>query len=65
MGNGSDKLIFRTLKLVYGIDGSKIIRNPELFEEKLIKILGDAKVLVIDSVKGEISDNILYKTKLE
>jgi hypothetical protein len=34
------KLVFKTMKLIYKVDEEEIVRNPGLFEETLIKIIG-------------------------
>lgn len=42
LGKETSDLIFKTLKLVYKIDEEVIVSNPELFEEKIRKMLGDS-----------------------
>lgn len=43
LGEGTTRLIFKTLKLVYKIDPERtIIFQPEVFEEKLTKIMGNS-----------------------
>ncbi|MEW6603214.1 MAG: MEDS domain-containing protein [Thermoproteota archaeon] len=63
LGEGTTSLIFKTLKLVYKIDPEKTITTqPEVFEEKLRKIMGDsiAKLLfeiLADALRKEASFN--------
>jgi hypothetical protein len=63
LGEGTTRLIFKTLKLVYKIDPERtIIFKPEVFEEKLRKILGDSisKLLfevLADALRKEASFN--------
>src|SRR5690606_12670716 len=63
LGGGTTNLIFKTLKLVYKIDPEEaIISRPEVFEEKLTKIMGDsiAKLLfdvLADAMRKELSFN--------
>ena len=60
MGEGSDKLIFQTLKMIYGLDEAKIVSNPGLFEEKLAKVLGESKMTVLDSIAREFREEIYH-----
>jgi hypothetical protein len=62
MGEGSDKLIFQTLKMIYGLDEFKIVSNPSLFEEKLAKVLGDSKMAVLDSIAREVRQEVYRST---
>ncbi|HXG06556.1 MAG TPA: MEDS domain-containing protein [Nitrososphaera sp.] len=63
LGKGTTNLVLKTLKLVYKIDPEKAITYmPELFEEKLSKIMGDsvAKLLfevLSDTLRKEVSFN--------
>lgn len=47
LGPDTTRLVLKTLKLVYKIDEDEIRKQPELFEEKLVKILGDRTVRII------------------
>jgi response regulator RpfG family c-di-GMP phosphodiesterase len=47
LGPDTTRLVQKTLKLVYKIDEDKIREQPELFEEKLEKLLGDRTVKII------------------
>lgn len=47
LGRETSDLILKTLKLFYKIDEETIVANPELFEEKLGKMLGTSVAEVI------------------
>jgi len=56
LGDGSAYLVFKTLKMVYRLDPQETITSkPELFEEKVTKILGERTA---ESVLGMIADAI-------
>ncbi|HEX7032981.1 MAG TPA: hypothetical protein VF172_08280 [Nitrososphaera sp.] len=61
LGKGTANLIFKTLKLVYKIDPEKaIISRPEIFEEKIRKIMGDSVAellfeVLADAMRKEMS----------
>lgn len=63
LGKGTANLIFKTLQLVYKVDPEQtIIFQPDVFEEKLRKIMGDsiAKLLfdvLADALRKEVSFN--------
>jgi hypothetical protein len=40
LGRETYDLVIKTLRLVYKIDEETIVSNPELFEEKISKMLG-------------------------
>ena len=54
LGRGSAKLVFQTMKMVYRIDEKAIISNPNVFEEKLRKVLGHASESVLKSVSEQV-----------
>jgi len=59
LGDGSAYLIFKTLKMVYKLDPQETIASkPELFEEKVTKILGERTA---ESVLGMIADAIRHE----
>ncbi len=41
MGGGTSLLVFKTMKLVYGLDKLQIVTDLDLFEETLAKLLGE------------------------
>jgi hypothetical protein len=41
LGGGASLLVFKTMKLVYGLDKSAIVTDLDLFEETLAKLLGE------------------------
>ncbi|MEW6603332.1 MAG: response regulator [Thermoproteota archaeon] len=47
LGPDATRLVLKTLRLVYKIDEDEIRKRPELFEERLVKILGDRTVRII------------------
>lgn len=60
LGNGSSNLILKTLKLVYNLDKEIIISRPELFEEKLIKMIGEDTTeyifgIITDTIRKEMA----------
>lgn len=63
LGNGASNLIFKTLRMVYNLDPQATITSkPELFEEKVTKIIGrrTAKIVfkkIIDTIKREMAFN--------
>lgn len=58
LGRDSDRLIFHTLKVVYGIDREKVVSDPDVFEARLTKILGSFARVVIDSIASELRRDI-------
>ena len=54
LGAGSAKLVFQTMKMVYRLDEKAIISNPNVFEEKLRKVLGHVSESVLKSVSEQI-----------
>ena len=55
LGDGSAYLVFKTLKLVYRIDEDDAIRQPEILEEKLEKILGSSTAgLVLADIRPSV-----------
>jgi hypothetical protein len=59
MGPDSDKLVFRTLKVLYGISQREIVSNPELFESKLTKILASSSKVILNSIAIELRKEAL------
>lgn len=60
LGSGSAYLIFKTLKMVYRLDPQETISSsPELFEEKVTKILGERTAqrvfrMIADAIRQEM-----------
>jgi hypothetical protein len=54
LGAGSAKLVFQTMKMVYRLDEKAIISNPNIFEEKLRKVLGHVSESVLKSVSEQV-----------
>ena len=54
LGMGSAKLVFQTMKMVYRLDEKAIISNPNIFEEKLRKVLGHVSESVLKSVSEQV-----------
>jgi hypothetical protein len=63
LGEGASSLISKTLRMVYRIDEQEIlVSQPELFEEKLSKIMGETTTklvfeIISDALTKEISFN--------
>jgi hypothetical protein len=57
---GTYKLLLKTLELVYHIDSDRIVSQPELFEDKLRKMLGKTADMTLDRIKKEITTELLY-----
>lgn len=54
-------MLFATLKLIYKIDESKIISDPDVFFEKLNKMIGrNAASIVIPRISQHIISEVLY-----
>lgn len=68
LGEGTTRLIFKTLKLVYKIDPERtIIFQPEAFEEKLTKIMGSSVSQLLfevlaDALRKEMSFTRISQT---
>lgn len=41
MGSGTSNLILKTMKIIYCVDEQCIARQPRLFVDTLVKLLGD------------------------
>ena len=54
LGPGSAKLIFQTMKMIYRLDEDVIVSNPNVFEEKLRKVLGRSAEAVLRSVSEQV-----------
>jgi hypothetical protein len=54
LGAGSAKLVFQTMKMIYRLDEKAIISNPNVFEEKLRKVLGQVSESVLKSVSEQV-----------
>jgi hypothetical protein len=61
LGNNTSDLILKTLKLVYHIDEEDIIRQPDLFADKLVKVVGkSAADPILSSILDEIKQYLVY-----
>jgi hypothetical protein len=61
LGEGSSRLLFATLKLIYKIDENRIISDPDVFFEKLNKMIGrNAARIVNPSISQHIISEVLY-----
>jgi hypothetical protein len=61
LGEGSSRLLFATLKLIYKIDEGRIISDPDVFFEKLNKMIGrNAANKVIPRISQHIISEVLY-----
>jgi hypothetical protein len=56
LGEGSSKLFFATLKLIYKIDEKSIILDPDMFVEKLNKMVGRNAA---NAVNAKISQHLI------
>jgi hypothetical protein len=55
LGKGSDVLVIRTLKLIYKLDENTMLSQPELFVEKLYKVLGkSAAEAVLETIVKDL-----------
>ncbi len=59
LGEGSGKLIIQTMKTVYRIDEDTILSNPNLFQEKMQRLLGNTSRIVLDSANRRIKEMLL------
>jgi hypothetical protein len=59
LGEGSGKLVMQTMKTVYRIDENTIISNPNLFQEKMQRLLGNTSKIVLDSANRRIRETLL------
>ncbi len=59
LGEGSGKLIMKTMKTVYRIDEDMILSNPNLFQEKMQRLLGNTSKIVLDSANRRIKETLL------
>lgn len=58
MGNGTSDLILKTMKLVYYFDEERIFRQPKLFVNTLVKLLGkDVTPTILTSILYEMDNN--------
>ena len=62
MGESTADMVFKTLRMVYGMDEATIIAKPELFQTKLGKLLGFQTTqmiltLIINQLRKECSFN--------
>jgi len=60
LGEGASKLIFKTLMMVYNLDKETVVSQPELFEEKVTKIIGKrtaelAFEIIADTIRKEMA----------
>ncbi len=61
LGEGSSRLLFATLKLIYKIDEERIMYDPDAFFEKLNKMIGrNAASIVIPRISQHIISELLY-----
>lgn len=59
MGNGTSNLILKTIKHVYQIGEEDIIRQPKLFVDNFVKIIGkDAANIILGAVLDEMKNRI-------
>lgn len=55
LGAETGVLVLRTMKLVYRIDEAAILENPQVFEDKLARIVGEKAVdIALKSISSEI-----------
>lgn len=59
MGKETSVLVFRTLKLIYKLDKDIILSDPELFEEKVRRMFGEAADPVLGMIAKTIRDKIV------
>ncbi|WP_148681607.1 MEDS domain-containing protein [Candidatus Nitrososphaera gargensis] len=61
LGSETSILVLKTLRLIYKIDKGDIKSNPELFEEKLKRIIGEEVAgLVLKIIADRIKDEIVF-----
>jgi hypothetical protein len=61
LGEGSSVLLFQTLKSAYKLKQDAIVRKPDVFEERLKRVLGkDDSNSVIDSIFEEIIKEVEF-----
>jgi hypothetical protein len=65
LGQGASVILLKTLELVYHIESDKIVSQPELFEDKLQKILGKTADTVLQRIKKEITAELSYLRNVE
>lgn len=57
MGKDTCDLLLQTMNLVYRIDEEKIIRQPKLFVDSLVKLLGkDAAPVILTAILNEMKN---------
>lgn len=60
LGQGAAQLIFTSLKWIYRIDEDSIISQPEVFEEKLRRVLGGKADIAIRVILDEIRSRVAF-----
>lgn len=64
-GTGTSSLLLKTLELIYNIDNDKIVGQPEIFEDKLRKVLGITAQAALDRIRIEIINELSYLRNTE
>jgi hypothetical protein len=60
VGNYTSNLILKTMKLVYHIDEESIVRQPDYFVNKLVKVVGkNIADPILSSILDEIKQHLL------
>ena len=60
LGQGASVILLKTLKLIYGLDEDTLVSRPELCEEKLKKMLGEAADITLRKIQREMTMQLLY-----
>ena len=61
MGSNTSNLILKTMKLIYHIDKDDIIKQPHLFMDRFIKIIGrDIANIILNAILEEVKNKIIY-----
>jgi hypothetical protein len=61
MGSNTSNLILKTMKLIYQIDKDDIIRQPKLFVDGFVKIIGkDTANIMLNAILEEVKNQIIY-----
>ncbi|HEX2014031.1 MAG TPA: MEDS domain-containing protein [Nitrososphaera sp.] len=61
LGPGSGALVLKTLKSVYRIDEHMVVASPEIYEEKLRKLIGSSADRVIGTTAARMTDKMVFE----
>lgn len=60
-GNNPSNLILKTMHLIYHIDEEEIVRQPNLFVDKLVKVVGkDTANSILSRILDEMKQYLVY-----